>query len=233
MATYVRSNGNVMGGQSRLTVVTSASTTAQFTTARIFEVEAAPYGEKLGELLGFALSADGQKVCMGFPQEGLWMASASDLKFTKRSSKSVQCLATRGSELWACSAPVGRLRGRRVDGRRRELHPEAPSRRRPDGTHRVRPEPGGSGVHDGRELVAMRAGVRVLLLLTRARPRPARPRRAMERALLLRRRAASRCPASGAAAAGRCAPASHGHRRGRGAPQAQAQVEAARPGRRR
>ena len=103
---YVRSNGNVMGGQSRLTVVTSASTTAQFTTARIFEVEAAPYGEKLGELLGFALSADGQKVYIGSQQEGLWMASASDLKFTKRSSKSVQCLATRGSELWACSAPV-------------------------------------------------------------------------------------------------------------------------------
>jgi hypothetical protein len=101
---YVRSNGNIMGGWSRLTVVTSASTTAKFTTARTFEVDAAKSGEMTGELLGFALSPDGQKVYAGSQEDGLWVAAASDLKFTKKSSVIVQCLATRGSELWACSA---------------------------------------------------------------------------------------------------------------------------------
>ncbi len=103
---YLRSSGIVTGGRSRLTVVNSASTTPQFATAQIFEVEAGMSGEMTGELLGFALSSDGQKVYVGTKEDGLWEASASDLKFTKKSSIIVQCLATRGNELWACSAAV-------------------------------------------------------------------------------------------------------------------------------
>ncbi len=104
---YMRSSGLVTGGQSRLTVVTNASSAKPtFTTARIFDVEAGFSGESTGELLGLALSSDGSKVYVGTKEEGLWMASASDLKFTKKSNIVVQCLATRGTELWACSAEV-------------------------------------------------------------------------------------------------------------------------------
>jgi hypothetical protein len=103
---YMRSSGILTGGRSRLTVVNSASTTPMFTTAQIFEVEAGMQGEVTGELLGFALSPDGQKVYIGTKEDGLWIASASDLKFTKKSSKIIQCLATRGNELWAGSAAV-------------------------------------------------------------------------------------------------------------------------------
>jgi hypothetical protein len=104
---YIRSSGLTSGGQSRLTVVNGASTASPtFTTARIFEVEAGFAGEITGELLGLALSSDGSKIYVGTKEDGLWMASTSDLKFTKKSSIVVQCLATRGSELWACSAEV-------------------------------------------------------------------------------------------------------------------------------
>jgi len=104
---YIRSSGLTTGGQSRLTVVNGASTASPtFATARIFEVEAGFAGEMTGELLGLALSADGSKVYVGTKEDGLWMASTSDLKFTKKSSKVIQCLATRGNELWACSAEV-------------------------------------------------------------------------------------------------------------------------------
>jgi photosystem II stability/assembly factor-like uncharacterized protein len=103
---YLRSSGIVTGGRSRLTVVDSASTTPKFSTAQIFEVEGGMQGETTGELLGFALSPDGSKVYIGTKEDGLWMASSSDLNFTKKSSIVVQCLATRGDELWACSAAV-------------------------------------------------------------------------------------------------------------------------------
>jgi photosystem II stability/assembly factor-like uncharacterized protein len=102
---YIRSSGLVTGGRSRLTVLTGASTaTPTFTTARIFDVEAGMSGEITGELLGLALSPDGSKIYVGTTEDGLWMAATSDLKFTKKSSVIVQCLATRGNELWACSA---------------------------------------------------------------------------------------------------------------------------------
>jgi hypothetical protein len=104
---YIRSSGLTTGGQSRLTVVSGASgASPTFTTARIFEVEAGFAGEMTGELLGLALSPDGSKIYVGTKEDGLWMASTSDLKFSKKSSIIVQCLATRGTELWACSAEL-------------------------------------------------------------------------------------------------------------------------------
>jgi len=56
-----------------------------------------------GQLLGFALADDGATVYAGGPKEGLLVASATDLRFTKRSPLPVQCLTTIGATLWACA----------------------------------------------------------------------------------------------------------------------------------
>jgi photosystem II stability/assembly factor-like uncharacterized protein len=102
---YIRSAGLVTGGRSRLTVFTRASDgSPKFATAYLFDV-AAQQGVS-GELLGFALSADGAKVYVGSQESGLWVGSVADLKFHKTSSIIVQCLTTHGRELWACSAAV-------------------------------------------------------------------------------------------------------------------------------
>lgn len=53
-------------------------------------------------LFGFAVSPDGAKVFVG-ASNGLFEASSSDLTFTQRSSIQVQCLATSGTRLYACS----------------------------------------------------------------------------------------------------------------------------------
>jgi hypothetical protein len=102
---YIRSAGLVTGGESRLTVVDlAADGTPTFTGAHLFEVEAGK--GYTGEMLGFALSPDGTKIYIGSDEDGLWMGSSTDLVFQKKSSLVVQCLATRGNELWACSAAV-------------------------------------------------------------------------------------------------------------------------------
>jgi hypothetical protein len=60
-----------------------------------------------GPMLGLALSPDGSKVYAGGPQDGLFAASMpsadAGLSFTRVSNLPVQCLATRGDELWACA----------------------------------------------------------------------------------------------------------------------------------
>jgi hypothetical protein len=102
---YIRSAGLVTGGESRLTVVDlAADGTPTFTGAHLFEVEAGK--GYTGEMLGFALSPDGTKIYIGSDEDGLWMGSSTDLVFQKKSSIIVQCLATRGNELWACSAAL-------------------------------------------------------------------------------------------------------------------------------
>ncbi len=88
---YVRSSG-----VSRLLVTSDAG--------RSFEVPLA----LTGQMLGFALSADGTEVYAGSIEDGLLVAPAAGdaggaLAFRKTSSIHVQCLATRGPELWACS----------------------------------------------------------------------------------------------------------------------------------
>jgi photosystem II stability/assembly factor-like uncharacterized protein len=107
---YMRSDGLPTGGESRLTKVDLGPDggAAMFTTAEDFDVEAGPLGFT-GELLGFALSPDGSKIYIGTKEEGLWMAQTSDLKFTKKKQFSVQCLATRGNELWACGPAVDKF----------------------------------------------------------------------------------------------------------------------------
>ncbi|HTB75043.1 MAG TPA: hypothetical protein VK762_17455 [Polyangiaceae bacterium] len=88
---YVRSSG-----VSRLFVTSDAG--------RSFEVPLT----LTGQMLGFALSADGTEVYAGSIEDGLLVAQAAGdvigaLAFRKTSSIHVQCLATRGPELWACS----------------------------------------------------------------------------------------------------------------------------------
>ncbi|MEO8798119.1 MAG: sialidase family protein, partial [Polyangiaceae bacterium] len=53
-------------------------------------------------LFGFAVSPDGAKVFVG-ASNGLFEASSADLAFAQKSSIQVQCLATSGTRLYACS----------------------------------------------------------------------------------------------------------------------------------
>ncbi len=58
-----------------------------------------------GALLGFALSPDGGDVYVGglWPNDGLLAARSDALAFTRRASLSIDCLATSGGALYACS----------------------------------------------------------------------------------------------------------------------------------
>ncbi len=58
------------------------------------------------QLAGFALSADGSKVYIGGPKDGLLVASTADFQFKKTSSVAVQCLRTSGTTLYVCSNEV-------------------------------------------------------------------------------------------------------------------------------
>lgn len=53
-------------------------------------------------LMGFAVSPDGSKVFVG-DSNGLYEASSTALTFTQKSSIQVQCLATTGTRVYACS----------------------------------------------------------------------------------------------------------------------------------
>jgi MYXO-CTERM domain-containing protein len=74
-----------------------------------------PFSLDGDEMLGFALSQDGSKVYLGGANAGLYVAPSSTLQFqqvmstvdgsTARSIH-VQCLATHGNDLWACSDEV-------------------------------------------------------------------------------------------------------------------------------
>ena len=84
---YLRTAGNT----SRLLVTSDAGLT--FTGVL----------ELTGQMLGFALSPDGAKVYAGSAEQGLFVATRDSLSFHNTSRIHVQCLATRGTELWACS----------------------------------------------------------------------------------------------------------------------------------
>ncbi|MGH7435488.1 MAG: hypothetical protein ACRENE_07420 [Polyangiaceae bacterium] len=102
---YLRSQGNLEGGLSRLYVTTDGGVTIR--AAKDFAVDAGTISAVSGELLGFALSPDGSRVFVGTRESGLWSASRTDLAFSLVNPQvGVQCLATRqtpsGPELWAC-----------------------------------------------------------------------------------------------------------------------------------
>ncbi len=56
-----------------------------------------------GMMLGFALSPDGSRVYLGSLEDGLVAANAIDLVFSQTSTLQIQCLATSGATLFACS----------------------------------------------------------------------------------------------------------------------------------
>jgi MYXO-CTERM domain-containing protein len=56
-----------------------------------------------GPLLGFALSPDGKKVAVGGDKDGLWMADAESLQFTKVAELQVRCLTWAPDRLYACA----------------------------------------------------------------------------------------------------------------------------------
>ncbi len=90
---YVRTKA-AGGGGSRLLVSDDGGTT--FRAVLSFK----------GDMLGFALSEDGQKVYVGGPKDGLKTASAAALTFAQTSTIAVQCLTASGGTLYACSNEV-------------------------------------------------------------------------------------------------------------------------------
>lgn len=56
-----------------------------------------------GPMLGFALSADGAKVYIGGPRDGIQVAGTTDFAFAQKSKIETQCLALASDGLWACS----------------------------------------------------------------------------------------------------------------------------------
>jgi len=119
---YLRTQGQATGGESRLFVTQNASAPdggATFITPAggTFQTPEASGSTIVGELLGFALSPDGSKVYLGTYESGVWMASTSDFVFEQTNANvDIQCLATRGSDLWACGpAKTGFVAGVSTD----------------------------------------------------------------------------------------------------------------------
>jgi len=57
-----------------------------------------------GALAGFALSADGKRVWVGGPKDGLRVASTADFQWELRATIEVGCLKLASDGLWACSS---------------------------------------------------------------------------------------------------------------------------------
>jgi hypothetical protein len=115
---YLRSSPLLTGGVSRLTVATFPPSGAPtFASPYAFDAGPDDRGGLTGPMLGMALSEDGSTVYIGSVEDGLYRAQASDLAFQHVSSIHVQCLATHGQELWACSDAVsGFIAGVSTDG---------------------------------------------------------------------------------------------------------------------
>ncbi|HEX8794327.1 MAG TPA: hypothetical protein VF765_25460 [Polyangiaceae bacterium] len=57
-----------------------------------------------GQMLGFALSPDGSKIYIGSIEDGLFVGDRATLTFVNTNPQiHVQCLATQGNDVWACS----------------------------------------------------------------------------------------------------------------------------------
>lgn len=58
-------------------------------------------------MLGFALSPDGSEIYLGGVGDGLWASPRGAPSFARRSTLPIQCLASRGDVLYACSSDAG------------------------------------------------------------------------------------------------------------------------------
>ncbi len=93
---YLRTDGN-----SRLLVTTDGGKSFQVASFQMQDGGTTPALD--GYMLGFALSPDGSKIYAGGADDGLFVGEKGSLSLVHVSGIHVQCLATRGSELWACS----------------------------------------------------------------------------------------------------------------------------------
>lgn len=57
-----------------------------------------------GPLPAFALSADGARVFVGGPRDGIQVAKTTDFVFSARTSKAIECLALASDGIWACAS---------------------------------------------------------------------------------------------------------------------------------
>jgi hypothetical protein len=57
----------------------------------------------IGDILGFAVSPDGESVALGGPADGLWVGSSAGLDLEQRSALPVSCLGWTTRGLYACS----------------------------------------------------------------------------------------------------------------------------------
>jgi hypothetical protein len=97
------------GNTDRVYLRTASSVSGQGSTLFLTEDAGRSYRVLLsfgGPMLGFALSPDSTRVYAGGPEDGLWGSTVKNGipgPFAKISPLHVQCLASSGSELWACS----------------------------------------------------------------------------------------------------------------------------------
>jgi hypothetical protein len=62
------------------------------------------FAKLTGQMLGFALSQDGSKIYLGSVEDGLFVGDKATLTFVNTNPNvHIQCLATQGNDLWACS----------------------------------------------------------------------------------------------------------------------------------
>ncbi len=101
---YLRSGGTqALGVDATNTIDSTVGGSRLFVTSNAGTSFSVPTLPVSWQILGFALSEDGSRVYAGTWGDGLFAASRSDLNFVKTSAIHVECLATRGPELWACS----------------------------------------------------------------------------------------------------------------------------------
>jgi uncharacterized membrane protein YgcG len=80
-------------GRSRLIISPDAGQTFQVAFAKL-----------TGQMLGFALSQDGSKIYVGSVEDGLFVGDKATHTFVNTNPNvHIQCLATQGNDLWACS----------------------------------------------------------------------------------------------------------------------------------
>lgn len=90
---YVRTAGLGTSGEGRSRLLVTEDAGQSFTSVLTLS----------GQMLGFALSPDGSTIYAGGVEDGLFVGNRTNFSFSQRSTLHVECLATRGNELWACS----------------------------------------------------------------------------------------------------------------------------------